>query len=126
MTEEFAFALPIAAGRVDDVKRFCEEMATGARAEGWDESRRRMNARKVKVWIQHIGGSNRAVLIAYWQVEDTQRVVRELAESQEPFDVWFREGVLELHGVDLSQGSLRATPEKVIDWRAGVAESRTP
>ncbi len=49
-----------------------------------------------------------------------------MAESQEPFDVWFREGVLELHGVDLSQGSLRAPPEKVIDWRAGVAESRTP
>ena len=119
MTEEFSFALPIKRGKLEEAERFCEEMATGARAEGWDRSRRRMGARKVKVWIQHIGVGSRAVLIAYWEVEDTERLVRELAESQDPFDVWFREGVLELHGVDLSQGPLRAPPAKVIDWRAG-------
>lgn len=118
MTEEFAFALPIAPGRIEDVKRFCEEMDTGSRAKEWDESRRRMGAHRVKVFIQPIGASGRAVLIAYWEVEDSKRVARELAESQEPFDVWFREGVLEYHNVDLSQGPLRAPPGKFIDWQA--------
>lgn len=118
MPEEFAFALPILPGKVEDVKRFCEEMDRGARAKEWDESRRRMGAHEVKVFIQPIGAGERAVLIAYWKVEDTERVVRELAQSQEPFDVWFREGVREYHNVDLSQGPLRAPPGKVIDWRA--------
>lgn len=119
MAEEFAFALPIAAGKLEDVKRFCNEMDAGDRASEWDESRRRMGALEVKVFVQPIeAAGNRAVLIAYWKVENVDRVVRELAESQEPFDVWFREGVLEYHNVDLSRGPLRAPPSKVIDWQA--------
>ena len=52
-----------------------------------------------------------------WEGEDIERLARRLAESQDPFDVRFREGTLELHGVDLSQGPLTAPPAKVIDWR---------
>ena len=119
MAEEFAFALPIVAGKLEDVKAYCNEMDSGDRAKEWDESRRRMGALEVKVFIQPIGATgNRAVLIAYWKVEDTARVVRELAESQEPFDVWFREGVLEYHNVDLARGPLRGPPTEVIDWQA--------
>ena len=58
------------------------------------------------------------VLIAYWEAEDIERVVREMAESQDLFDVWFREGVLEFHSVNLSQGTLRNPPEKFLDWQA--------
>jgi hypothetical protein len=117
MTEEIVFATPIVEGRIDDVRRFCEEMGAGARAKEHDESRRRMGFRSVKVWVQRVR-NKRAVLIAYWEAEDIERVVREMAESQEPFDVWFREGVLEFHGVDLSQGTLRNPPEKFLDWQA--------
>ena len=117
MAEEIVFATPIVEGRIDDVRRFCEEMQTGARAKEHDESRRRMGFRRVKVWVQRVR-NRRAVLIAYWEAEDIERSVREMAESQEPFDVWFREGVLEFHGVDLSQGPLRNPPEKFLDWQA--------
>lgn len=117
MTEEIVFATPIVEGRIDDVRRFCEEMQTGARAREHDESRRRMGFRRAKVWVQRVR-NRRAVLIAYWEAEDIERVVREMAESKEPFDVWFREGVLEFHGVDLSRGSLRNPPEKFLDWQA--------
>lgn len=113
MAEEFAFALPIVTGKLEDTRRFCEEMDTGSRASEWDESRRRMGAQEVKVFIQTIGEGERAVLIAYWKVEDTKRVVRELAESQEPFDVWFREEVLKNHDIDLSQGTLRAPQRRL-------------
>ena len=52
------------------------------------------------------------MLISYREGEDTERLVWDLAEFQDPFGIWFREGVLELHGVALSQSPLRAPAAK--------------
>jgi hypothetical protein len=53
--------------------------------------RRDAGFRRVKVWVQRVR-NRRAVLIAYWEAENIERVVREMAESQDPFDVWSRDG----------------------------------
>ena len=49
------------------------------------------------------------MLISYREGEDTERLVWDLAEFQDPFGIWFREGVLKLRGVALLQSPLRAT-----------------
>jgi len=38
--------------------------------------------------------------------------------SQEPYFVWFREQVKDIHGVDFSQPLPGPLPEAFMDWRA--------
>jgi hypothetical protein len=41
--------------------------------------------------------------------------VHGLGSSDEPFDVWFRGHVLDVHGIDLAQGFPH--PEQTVDFR---------
>jgi hypothetical protein len=41
-----------------------------------------------------------------------------LAESSDVFDIWFRERVLELTGVDLAAPSDDPLPEIILDWNS--------
>jgi hypothetical protein len=53
-----------------------------------------------------------------YEAQDIPRVFASLASSQEPYDVWFREQVKDIHGVDFSQGLPGPLPEVFIDWQA--------
>jgi hypothetical protein len=41
-----------------------------------------------------------------------------MGRSQEPFDVWFRQFLMEIYGLDLSQPPAGPPPEQVLDWSA--------
>ncbi|HVF00733.1 MAG TPA: hypothetical protein VNA27_05260 [Rubrobacteraceae bacterium] len=55
----------------------------------YEESRRKLGITEEKVWVQRtpIGQS----IIVYWETEDPQRTLREMAASQDEFDRKFRE-----------------------------------
>src|SRR5215203_3704204 len=84
----FAFALPILPGQEDAVKRMGEVVSGELRKE-YEESRKRLGISEEKVWIQRtpIGQA----MIVYWETEDPQRILREIADSQDEFDKRFRE-----------------------------------
>ena len=56
------------------------------------------------------------VALAYAEVEAPEVVIRRLAASEEPFDAWFKEKLLELHGYDLDGSRPRAEPELVFGY----------
>jgi hypothetical protein len=58
------------------------------------------------------------LVIVYFEAPDIPRVFEGLASSQEPYDVWFREQVKDIHGVDFSRPLPGPLPEVYIDWRA--------
>ncbi len=84
----FAFALPILPGQEEIVRSMAETVSKDLR-EDYEESRKKLGIREEKVWVQRtpIGHS----MIVYWETEDPQRTLRELAASQDEFDVRFRE-----------------------------------
>ena len=43
------------------------------------------------------------VAVVYWEAEKPQRALRQLAEPQEQFAVWFRPFVQNVHGLDFAQ-----------------------
>ncbi len=84
----FAFALPILPGQEGLVRRMGEAVSEDLR-EDYEESRRKLGIIEEKVWVQRtpIGQS----IIVYWETEDPQRTLREMAASQDEFDRKFRE-----------------------------------
>jgi hypothetical protein len=87
----------------------------GERSEQHTASRRRHGITRESVWIQSTPAGDVAVVLL--EARDIASALLGLATSQEPFDIWFRDHVSAVHGLDLAQGV--ALPEPVLDYRAG-------
>lgn len=64
--------------------------------------------------VSQAGGDMAVVLV---EADDLQAAFAGLGSSQDPFDVWFREQVREVHGMNLEDGF--PPPEQILDFRAG-------
>ena len=85
-----AFALPILPGQEELARSMGEAvLGSGELRERYEESRKRLGIREEKVWVQRtpIGAS----VIVYWETEDPQRTLREIANSQDEVDKKFRQ-----------------------------------
>jgi hypothetical protein len=86
----FAFSLPILPGQGEAVKRMGELVSgSGAFREEYEESRRKLGISEEKVWMQRtpIGET----MIVYWETEDPQRTLREIANAQDEFGKQFKQ-----------------------------------
>ena len=99
----FAFALPILPGQEEAVKRMGQAVSGSAELrEEYEESRKRLGISEEKVWVQRtpIGQA----MIVYWETEDPQRTLREIADSQDEVDKRFKQVVENAApALDLSQ-----------------------
>jgi hypothetical protein len=85
-----AFALPILPGQEDFVRSIGEAVSgSGELREGYEQSRKMLGISEEKVWLQRtpIGQS----IIVYWQTDDPQRTLREMANAQDEVDKRFRQ-----------------------------------
>jgi len=85
-----AFALPVLPGQEDLVRSIAEMVSgSGELREGYETSRKMLGISEEKVWLQRtpIGQS----IIVYWETEDPQRTLREMANSQAEADKLFRQ-----------------------------------
>jgi alkanesulfonate monooxygenase SsuD/methylene tetrahydromethanopterin reductase-like flavin-dependent oxidoreductase (luciferase family) len=90
-------ALPIVRGKEEEWRRFAQELQETYPRE-YEDLRRRLGVRAERVWLMQ--ESCGEVALAYAEVEAPEEVIRRLAASEEPFDAWFKEKLLELHGYD--------------------------
>jgi hypothetical protein len=110
-----ASAFPILLGKREQWKHFSQEMA-GPRHSEYTASRNRLGiTREVAYWQQAPQGD---LAIVYFEAQNIARVFEGFSSSQEPFDVWFREQVKQIHGIDFSQPLPGPLPEAIVDWRA--------
>jgi hypothetical protein len=89
----FAFSLPILPGQEEVVRRLGEAVSeSGELREEYEETRRKLGIREEKVWMQRtpIGQA----MIVYWETDDPQRALREIANSQDEFVKRFRDLIL--------------------------------
>jgi hypothetical protein len=111
----FASAFPILPGKTEQWKHFCQEMVGPGRSE-YEASSNRLGITRAVVFLQQTPQGDMAIV--YLEAQDIPRVFEGYASSQEPFDVWFREQVKDIHGVDFSHPLPGPLPQVVIDWRA--------
>jgi len=111
----FAFALPVLPGQEEIVRRMGEAVSGEIREE-YEESRKRLGISEEKVWVQRtpIGQA----IIVYWETEDPQRTLREMADSQDGFDKRFRQLIeTAAPAIDLTKDQPLSN-ELLFAWRA--------
>jgi hypothetical protein len=112
--ESFAFVFPVLPGKSEQLRAFAKQVM-GARAAEMDSSRRPLGVTRETVWLQQTPmGDMGLVLLEGDNVVDANR---RFAASTDPYDVWFKETVLDVTGVDFGQ-PIPAMSETLIDYRA--------
>jgi hypothetical protein len=117
MMPSVAFASPILPGKTDADRSAMESVARGERKADHEASRQRLGISREAVWIQQTPNGDLAVI--YLEADDLRAAFAGLGSSEEPFDVWFREVLRDVHGIDLAQGF--PPPEQTLDYRRGGA-----
>ena len=79
----------------------------------YGESRKRAGAVVERIYLQQSPQGDMAIV--YVQGANVRNFCHVLGASQDPFDIWFREQVLDVHGMDLAK-ELPPSPQQVVDW----------
>jgi hypothetical protein len=109
----FNAAFPVLPGKIDQARAFAGEIA-GARRREFDESQARFGATRETWSLQSTPDGD--FMLVWFEAPDIEKVFGTLAESSDPFDVWFRQQVMEVSGVDMSAPSEEPLPEVLVDW----------
>jgi len=90
---------PILNGKVEAWRRFCQELC-GFRRKPYEASRQRLGiTRERLVLVETAFG---ATAMTTLEAPDVAQALGQIIISVLPFDVWYREKLQELHGVNLA------------------------
>ncbi|MDQ4036794.1 MAG: hypothetical protein M3313_00200 [Actinomycetota bacterium] len=108
------FVVPLLPGKTETDRAAMTSCWRGERNGAYEESRKRLGITREAVWIQATPQGD--VAVVYVESDDVEAAYKDMAVSQEPFDRWFRDHVLDVHGIDMADGL--APSEQVMDYRA--------
>jgi len=109
-----AFAAPLLPGKTEKDRDDIRSCAPGGdRHAAYEASRARHGITREAVWIQRTPSEDLAVV--YIEADDLQTAFAGLGSSQDAVDVWFREHVRDVHGINLEDGF--PPPEQILDFR---------
>jgi hypothetical protein len=90
---------PILADKVEAWRRFCQELA-GSRRKLYEASRQRLGITRERLaLVETAYGSNAVTTL---EAPDIARALGQIIASNRSFDVWYRERLKEMHGIDLA------------------------
>ena len=108
--------------KTDEDREAIRSCTQGERKAAFQASRARHGITREAVWIQSTPGGDLAVVSI--EAHDLQKAFAGLGSSQDPFDVWFRELVRDVHGINLEDGF--PPPEQIMDFQSDPTSSRQP
>lgn len=94
----FVVALPILPGKEEPWRRFAQELL-GSRLREYEGFRERLGLQNESVRLAY--SPRQELAVAYLEIKDPEQALQRLTTSEEPFDVWFKQKLLEFHGCDL-------------------------
>jgi hypothetical protein len=90
---------PILADKVEAWRRFCQELS-GSRRKMYEASRQRLGITRERLALVETAFGSAAVNTM--EAPNVDRALGQIIASVLPFDIWYRERLQELHGVNLS------------------------
>lgn len=122
--------LPIAPGKVEAWRRFCQELS-GWRRTQYEASRRNLGiTRESWALVENFAG---ATAVATVEALDVDLALAQLAGSDQPFETWYRARLQELHGIRLThyeqfvQPAPPAQPQELLfEWHLPASNSAPP
>lgn len=122
------FTFPILTGKVEAWRRFCQELSD-SQLQMYLSSRRRIGITHERMVLVEtdFGETSMTTLEAY----DVGKALSQIITSIRPFDRWYRERLLELHGINLRgyeqfvyNEPLLQNQELLFEWTLETAELR--
>jgi hypothetical protein len=110
-------ACDISAEQEEPWRRLLQELSEAGRKEEYAQSRRRLGVSAESLWLVPIKPRGGGVVVACLQVDNPERVLRELASSDAPFDSFYSGRMRKLLGLDLAQVPRGASGELLFAWR---------
>ena len=107
---ESAFMVPILEGKTEAAREFARQMMANG-GEKFDQANTTVT--KESWFLQETPMGN--FLLIYAHAPDMKQVGKNLAEAQEPIDIWFKQQVLVITGFDLNEG-MSDPPEQIVAW----------
>src|SRR5688500_6427202 len=109
-TMEQAFFVPILPDKLEAAFAFADGLNTTRRSELDDAQ---STVTKESWFIQETPYGS--FMIVYFQAPNIAKVFENLSESERPFDVWFKQQVLEITGVNCDE-PMPPAPKQVLSW----------
>lgn len=106
-----ALAFPIPPGKTEQWKKFSDELRGKRKAE-FAESRRRVGAHE-RTFLQHTPHGD--LVIVTLEGANPAKSFADFNSAKDPFAVWFKQQVKDIHGVDLDGPPPGPLPELIID-----------
>jgi len=89
---------PILPGKTEAWRRFVQEMSELRRHE-YEASRRQLRIVSEWLWLAAVGGRETVIIAVI--AAHPERILAEIAVSERPFDLWYRQQLVHLLGVEL-------------------------
>jgi hypothetical protein len=114
--------IPVKAGKEEALHAFYRELES-SRKDEYDLSEQRLGITKEIAFGAKTDEGTFAVI--YIESEDFQTAFGRFVESKDDFDLWFKEHVLDISGVDLNNPPEMELPELLSVYEAEVAALRS-
>jgi len=119
---------PILDGKVEAWRRFCQELC-GFRRKPYEASRQRLGITRERLALVETAFG--ATAVTTLEAPDIAQALGQIIASILPFDVWYREKLQELHGVNLAGYEQFAQPtplppnqELLFEWTLNSGKSK--
>jgi len=114
---------PILAGKVEAWRRFCQELS-GVWRKPYAASRQRLGITFERLALVETGYG--ATSVTTLEAPDIDRALGQIIASQVPFDIWYREKLWLLHGINLAGYALFAHPAPIPENQEMLFEWTVP
>lgn len=106
---EFMGAFPVLPGKRETLREYAKECAE--KSEDFNLSMKRHGTSEEKWFLQE---GDPDLCLVYFKADDVAAMFEGFAQSNDPFDVWQRDKILEITGVDMAQPG-PPPPTKIFD-----------
>ena len=107
---EVAFAAPILEGKMDVWLEFNKDL-NESRHDEFIASQERHGVTRQRVWHQQTPMGDLAVV--HVQGPNAETMMPSIGASTDPFDIWFRGKIKDMHGVDMTQPPPNPPPKLI-------------
>ncbi len=113
--EVFNAAFPVLPGKSDQARALADEL-NGDRRREFEELHGRFGTTRETWALQSTPDGD--FMLVWFDAADVEKGFSMLAQSTDPFDVWFRDQVQDVTGFDLAAPPEGPPPEVLVDWTA--------
>ncbi len=106
-----AFAAPIPANKMDQWRRFVHDL-NGSRKAEFIASRKKLKLHE-RPFHQHTPQGDMAIITL--EGDDPATTYAKFGQGSDPFTLWFRQQVLEIHGVDIAAPPKDPPPTLIVE-----------